>query len=204
MELINKMNRSNIYNVIHLSLSFFLIFISYTVTQIFQTSSDHAEHGAVAVGIIYFLFCLANLSLASYVTDLLGVRLTLILSSLPYILFIAANIRFNVWMLYVSVSLVGVSAALLWTSQGVYVALSIVQHERVNHLETSSTQGSINGIFIGIFQSHQIVGNLFISLLFRLNYPQWIIFTILTIISAIGSFSLVFLPSIELPDKPSK
>ena len=198
------MNRSNIYNVIHLSFSFFLIFISYTVAQIFQTSSDHAEHGALAVGIIYLLFCLANLSLASYVIDFLGVRLTLILSSLAYILFIGANIRYNVWLLYISASLLGVSAALLWTSQGVYVALSIVKHERVNNLETSSTQGSINGIFQGVFQLHLIVGNLFVSLLFRLNYPQWIIFTILTIISAIGSLSLVFLRPIELPDHPSK
>ena len=178
--------------------------MSYTVTQLFQTSSDHAKHGAFAVGIIYLVFCLANLSLSSYVIDFLGVRLTLILSSLPYILFIASNIRYHIWMLYISAFLLGLAAAPLWSGQGVYVALSIGKHERVNNLEASSTHGLLNGIFLGIYQLHQITGNLLVSFLFRLNYPQWIIFTILTIITTIGSFILFFLRPIELPDNRSK
>jgi MFS family permease len=198
------MDRSNLYNVIHLSLSFLLIFMSYNVVQTFQTSSDYAKDGAFAVGIIYLVFCLSNLALSSYITRLLGLRLTLILSSLTYVSFIAANIKYNTMTLYFSAFLLGLGAALLWTSQGVYVAVSINKYERVNNLVSSSTQGFINGIFFGIFQLNLTIGNLIASFLFRLNYHQWIIFTIMTVIAGIGSISLIFLPPIKIPRNTSK
>jgi hypothetical protein len=198
------MDRSNLYNVIHLSLAFLLIFMSYNVAQTFQTSSDYAKHGAFAVGIIYLVFCLSNLALSSYIVQLLGVRLTLILSSLTYVLFIAANIKFNVWALYISSFLLGLGAALLWIAQGVYVTLSINKYERANDLPPSSTGGFINGLFFGLFQINLIIGNLLASLLFHLKYPQWIIFTIMTAIAGCGSFTFIFLRSSKMPTMKSK
>jgi MFS family permease len=198
------MDKSNIYNVIHLGLSFLLIFASYTVAQTFQTSSDHAKEGALAVGIIYLAFCLANLALSSYLTRLLGVRLTLIFSSLTYVSFIAANIKYNRWTLYISAFLLGIGAGLIWTAQGVYVAVSIIKHERVNNLVPSSTQGFINGIFFGTSQSCLIIGNLIASLLFHLKYDQWIIFTTMTVIVGIGFISLIFIRPVKMPSSTSK
>ncbi|CAF4693533.1 unnamed protein product [Rotaria sp. Silwood1] len=193
------MDRSNLYNIIHLSLSFFLIFMSYNVTQTFQTSSDYAKDGAFAIGIIYLVFCLGNLALSSYITQLLGVRLTLILSSLTYVLFIACNIKYNKWTLYICAFLLGFGAALLWTAQGVYVTISTNKHEQINNLIPSSTRGFMNGIFFGLFQLHQIIGNLLVSFLFHLNFDQWIIFTIMTSIAGLGMLSLIFLRNIKLP-----
>lgn len=198
------MIRSNFYNIIHLSISFILIFISYNVTQTFQTSSDYAKHGAFAVGTIYFVFCLSNLILSSYLIQLLGVKLTLILSSLTYVLFIAANIKYNIWLLYLSAFLLGLGAALLWTAQGVYVAVSIGKHELINNLVPSSTQGFMNGVFFGIFQCSLTIGNLIASLLFHLKYDQWIIFTIMTIIAGLGTISLIFTRPIKIPEDKSK
>jgi len=198
------MDRSNLYNVIHLGLSFLLIFASYNVAQTFQTSSDYAKDGAFAVGIIHLTLCLANLALSSYITRLLGVRLTLILSSLTYVSFIVANIKYNRWALYISAFLLGIGAALIWTAQGVFLAVSITKHERVNNLVISSTQGFINGIFLGIYQSSSIIGNLIASLLFRLKYDQWIIFTTMTVIAGIGSISLIFLRQVKMPSSTSK
>ncbi|CAF4808545.1 unnamed protein product [Rotaria sp. Silwood1] len=193
------MDRSNLYNIIHLSLSFFLIFMSYNVTQTFQTSSDYAKDGAFAIGIIYLVFCLGNLALSSYITQLLGVRLTLILSSLTYVLFIACNIKYNKWTLYICAFLLGFGAALLWTAQGVYVTISTNKHEQINNLIPSSTRGFMNGIFFGLFQLHQIIGNLLVSFLFHLNFDQWIIFTIMTSIAGLGMLSLIFLRNIKIP-----
>ncbi|CAF1121382.1 unnamed protein product [Rotaria sp. Silwood1] len=193
------MDRSNLYNIIHLSLSFFLIFMSYNVTQTFQTSSDYAKDGAFAIGIIYLVFCFGNLALSPYITQLLGVRLTLILSSLTYVLFIACNIKYNKWTLYICAFLLGFGAALLWTAQGVYVTISTNKHEQINNLIPSSTRGFMNGIFFGLFQLHQIIGNLLVSFLFHLNFDQWIIFTIMTSIAGLGMLSLIFLRNIKIP-----
>jgi MFS family permease len=193
------MDRSSLYNVIHLSLSFVLIFLAFYVTQTFQTSSDYAKDGSFALGIIYIVFCFANLVLSSYITRLIGVRLTLIISSLTYVLFIAANIKYNIWLFYTSAFLLGIGAALLWTAQGVYVAVSINKHERVNNLVSSSTQGFINGVFFGLFSTSQTIGNLVASFLFRLNYQQWIIFTIMTSIAGAGVIGFIFLRPVKIP-----
>ncbi|CAF1179058.1 unnamed protein product [Adineta ricciae] len=173
--------------------------MSFGVTQLFQTSSDHAKDGAFAVGIIYIVFCSSNLALSSHLNHLLGVRLTLVLSSLTYVFFIAANIKYYPWMLYTSAFLLGLGAALLWTAQGVYVTLATNEHEQVNGLASSSTRGLINGIFLGLFYLHQTLGNLLMSLLFYSKLSQWIIFTIMTAIAGLGTFSLMCLRPMKMP-----
>ncbi|CAF4273478.1 unnamed protein product, partial [Adineta steineri] len=164
------MNRSYLYNIIHLSISFVLIFLPYLVAQTFQTSSDYAKDGAFAVGIIYIVFCLANLALSQYVTQLLGLRITFIVSSLTYLLFIAANIKYIKWVLYISAFLMGLGAALIWTAQGAYVAIATNKYEQVNNLEPSSRQGFTNGMFF-----------------------------VMSAIAGLGSFSLIFLRPIKIP-----
>ncbi|CAF4725036.1 unnamed protein product [Rotaria socialis] len=198
------MDRSNFYNITHLSVSFFFIFTSYSVAQTFQTSSDYAKSGAFAIGIIYLLICVSNAGLSAYIIRLLGVRLTLILSSITYALFIACNIRYNIWSLYICAFLLGFGAALLWTAQGVYVTISTNKHEQINNLVQSSTRGFMNGMFFGVLQLNQIVGNLIASFLFRLKFDQWILFTIMTVISGLGTISLLFVRPIELPKTTGK
>jgi MFS family permease len=178
--------------------------MSYIVAQIFQTSSDYGKHGAFAIGIIYLVFCLSNLALSSYITRLIGVKLTLILSSLTYVLFIAANIKYNIWMLYISAFLTGLGAALLWTAQGAYVSISINKYEQANNLASSSSQSFMNGVFFGIHQSHQMMGNLLVSFLFRFDYPQWMIFIIMTGIAGLGVIGLIFLRPVKIPKDTSK
>lgn len=198
------MDRSNFYNIIHLSVAFVLIFTSYSVAQTFQTSSSYAKDGAFALGILYLVFCLANLALSSYVIRLLGLRSTLIISSMTYAFFIAVNIKYHKWALYITAFLLGLGAALLWTAQGVYVTIATNKHEQVNNLVSSSTRGLMNGMFFGLFQLHQVIGNLLVSFLFRLNFEQWIIFTIMTIIAGLGTLSLALLRSVKVPEVKSK
>ncbi|CAF1487367.1 unnamed protein product [Adineta steineri] len=193
------MNRSYLYNIIHLSISFVLIFLSYFVAQTFQTSSDYAKDGAFAIGIIYIVFCLSNLALSQNITQLLGLRMTFILSSLTYLLFIAANIKYIKWVLYLSAFLVGLGAALLWTAQGAYVAIATNKYEQVNNLEPSSRLGFTNGMFFSIYSCSLIFGNLLASFLFHRKYDEWIIFTVMSAIAGLGSFSLIFLRPVTIP-----
>lgn len=198
------MDRSNLRNVIHLSLSFFLIFMPFNVAQTFQTSSDYARDGAFALGVIYLVFCLTNLALSSILTQVLGVRLTLVLASITYALFIASNIHYHRWTLYISSFLLGLGAALLWTAHGVYVTVSTSEHERVNHLPASSTRGVINGVFFGIFQLNLTVGNLLAAYLFHLKFKPWAVFTVMTILAVCATFSLIFLRGVKIPTETSR
>src|SRR3984957_17360138 len=185
------MNRSNVYNVVHLGIAFFLIFMSFGVAQIFQTSSDHPRSGAIALSIVYSCFCVSNLMFASYLTRLLNVRLSLILASFTYVAFVACNIKYNIWILYITSFTLGLGASLLWTAQGVYVTLSTSQHEVINDLSPSSTRGFMNGVFFACFQVSFTLGSLIAAFLFRFKLRQWIIFTIMTVISGCGTLSLI-------------
>ncbi|CAF1497834.1 unnamed protein product, partial [Rotaria sordida] len=91
-----------------------------------------------------------------------------------------------------------------WTAHGVYVTISTNKHEQVNNLVSSSTRGLMNGTFFGIFQLNQIIGNLLVSFLFHIKLDQWIIFTILTSICGLGTFSLIFLRPVEIPKDGKK
>ncbi|CAF4311675.1 unnamed protein product, partial [Rotaria sordida] len=121
-----------------------------------------------------------------------------------YVSFAASNIKCNKWTLYISAFLIGLGAAFLWTAHGVYVTISTNKHEQVNNLVSSSTRGLINGTFFGIFQLHQIIGNLLVSFLFHIKLEQWIIFTILAGIGGLGTFSLIFLRPIKMPKDRKK
>ena len=192
------MDRSNIVHVAHLGISFFLIFMAYGVAQTYQTSSTFAKDGAFAVALIYLAFCLSNLFLSSYLLKMLGLKLIFIVSSTTYPLFIAANIYFNRWALFITALLLGIGAALFWTAQGVFVTLSAKKYEELNNLPASTTRGFVNGVFFSIYLFHQMCGSAIASILFHLQYPTWIIFTVMTILAIAGVISLIFLPSIKI------
>ncbi len=175
--------------------------MSFGVAQMFQTSSDHAESGAVALSLIYISFCMSSLMIASCLVQLFGVRLSLITASLIYVSFTACNIKYNMWVLYVISLTLGIAGSVLWTAQGVYVTLSMSQHETLNNLNFSSTRGFMNGIFFGVFQLSQTLGTLVASFLFYLQLRQWIIFTIMTAICGCGTMSLFLLRPVHMSTK---
>lgn len=186
------LDRHGIHNAIHIGCSFCLVFLSFSVAQSFQTSSDHADTGSNALGVLYAFFTLFNF-FSSWLVSTVGPRICVFLGSLTYVGFVAANIKFNAPVLYITSALLGIGAATLWTAHGVYITGCASQHERLNNLPISSSQGMLNGIFFFIFQVNQIVGSLLAALLFQEGVQQWVIFLIMTCICAVGSFSLLFL-----------
>jgi hypothetical protein len=192
-----KKNNADIFNIIHISLSFLLIFMAYGVSEIFQTSSDHAREGAIALAILYGSHSFSCLFLTSYLTRVFGVKLTLILSSLTYASFVGVNIYFNKYVLYCISFLLGIGSSLIWTAQGVYVLLSTKQHEIINQYELSSKRGYFNGLFFSFYQLNRTIGPIIASLLFYIHLKQWLIFLIMTIICICGSISLIFLRNVH-------
>ena len=182
----------SVRNGIHLGLSFCAVFMAFSVSQNFQTSSDHKKQGANALGILYACFTAANF-ISSFVVSSLGSKLCLILGSLTYVLFVAANIVYVELLLYLSSGLLGLGASVLWTAQGAYISNCSALHEQTLGLPPSSTLGFFNGLFFSIFQVNQLLGNLLAAALFKADVSTGTIFIVMTAICASGALTLLFL-----------
>jgi len=181
----------NITKARALSTCFWAVFLAFSVTQNYQTSSDHKSEGSNALGILYGCFTLTNLA-ASFIVTKFGPRLCLGMGALTYAGFVASNIHFNAYALYFCSATIGFGASIIWTAQGVTIARCAAHHEYLNNLPENSSMGFFQGTFWAIFQCNQLTGNLLVALLFWQDVEQWVIFVILTVICTCGSIALFF------------
>lgn len=181
-----------LWNAIHLGCSFCGVFMSFSVSQNFQTSSDHKDEGSTALGILYAFFTFSNFA-AAYIVARFGAKWCLFFGSLTYVAFVGANIEFNMYVLYTFSALLGFGASVLWCAQGVYISNCAGQHERSAGLPLGSTLGFFNGIFFFIFQCNQVLGNLLAALLFQKDVSTGTIFTVMTTICGLGALTLIAL-----------
>ena len=184
--------RSPLMNALHLSCSFCLIFLAFSVAQNSQTSLNPTV-GAIGLGILYAVFTVSN-TFSAYVVGLLSLRLSLFFGALTYALYVAANIYTIPMLLYASSAVIGLGAAILWTAQGGFIAACAGQHETENALAAHSTMGQFNGIFFSIFQCNQFVGNLLAALLYTYRASQSAVFAVMTVICGCGVATLLLLP----------
>jgi len=127
----------------------------------------------------------------------IGTNLSLVIGSAMYAIFVAANITFNIYSLFISSAFNGFGAAILWTAQGVYISRCSMLHEQVGGLPSSSSLGYFNGLFWSFFQFSQFGGNLLAAILYTNNVSTSIIFVIMTAICVLGVLSLVFLKNLD-------
>ena len=178
---------------LHLGLGFLVLFLAFSVSQSFQTSSAHQTAGSRALGIVYGVGAAATF-VSAWVVESMGPQLSLCVGSVSYVLFVAANIEYNEAALYASSALLGVGASVLWTAQGVYVNSCAEGHEAALALPRGSTLGLFNGIFWSLFQTNILLGSLLAAALFANDVSTAVIFIVMTAICAAGSISLCFLP----------
>ena len=184
--------RSPMANALHLSCSFCLVFLAFSVAQNSQTSLN-PEVGAIGLGILYTVFTLSN-TFSAFLVSALTVRLALFLGALCYALYVAANIYTIPTLLYASSAVIGLGAAVLWTAQGGFIAACAGAHEEERALPAHSTMGQFNGIFFSIFQLNQFVGNLLAALLYSYQASQSSVFGVMTVICGCGVATLLLLP----------
>lgn len=174
--------RSHTYGVMQLGFGFFLIFLSFSAAQSFQTSSTGSQ-GSITLGVLYTFFCLGNFLAAPLVLHI-GVLRSLMLGGTMYVAFIVQTaFKFPLWVIYIISSLNGLGAAILWVAQG--TALS--------RFAQWTGSGKASGIFFASYQANQFIGNLVIALLFQNGVKDWLVFTIASVIALIGTVSFVFL-----------
>jgi len=196
--------KTSVVNVVIMSISFCLTFLSFSAAQNYATSADDnsndSDHvGSTSLGILYSVFTFGNI-LSSVAVRYMGPKVSLILGSVTYGLFVAANILFKAYVMFPAAALLGLGAALIWTAEGVYVTRCAEYHETVNNLPASSTSGYFNGIFFFIFQINQFLGNALVALLFLTGISTATIFVITTFIALGGTCILFFIRNMPHPD----
>ncbi|WMV44379.1 hypothetical protein MTR67_037764 [Solanum verrucosum] len=166
-----------------LSSAFLLIFLAYGAAQNLEsTINTEGNLGTISLGILYLSFMFCSI-FASLVVRKLGSKNALILGTTGYWLFVAANLMPN-WMFVnfncqqlikpscrytmVPASLyLGFAASIIWVGQGTYLTSAARSHANDHILNEAVIIGKFNGVFWGMFASHQFVGNLITLALMR-------------------------------------
>ncbi|CAN4116124.1 unnamed protein product [Withania somnifera] len=143
-----------------MSCAFLLIFLAYGAAQNLEsTINTEGNIGTISLGILYVSFMFCSI-FASLVVRKLGSKNALILGSTGYWLFVAANLMPN-WYTMVPASLyLGFAASIIWVGQGTYLTSTARSHANDHSLNEAVIIGKFNGVFWGMFASHQFVGNL--------------------------------------------
>lgn len=170
---------NGLWNTFALGIGFFLLFVSFGTTQMFETSLS-ADLGRLSLVILYTAFPVSNLFISSSFVRLVGARRSLVLSATTYCFFVFVHLFDSVALRLFAAFLLGVGAAVLWTAHGVILAYS----------STEQTMGKHTGIFFTMFQAYGLLGNLLAAIIFAVDGSDKsgtnILFIILTVIGCLG------------------
>ncbi|OQV22320.1 UNC93-like protein MFSD11 [Hypsibius exemplaris] len=149
-----------LWNVLGVSLAFMVLFSAFHTCGMLQASvlSDvHDEHfngtgkeGYYSAAAIYTVMAASNWIAPSMIAYT-GPKFGMFLGGVPYCLFMAVFLRPYLGTLYASSVLLGIGAAVLWTSQGVFLTIN----------STDKTMSRNAGMFWAILQLSNLWGNIF-------------------------------------------
>lgn len=140
--------RGIIKNVIVLSISFVLMFAAYASLSALQ-SSLHLQQGMGVINqaVLYAVMAVSCLLLPKIVIRAIGHKWSMTISLVGYVLWMGAN-GYGVWATMLPASIVaGMSAAVLWTTQGSYFSI-LAKHYAV---KTKQEPGAVTSLFFGVF-----------------------------------------------------
>eukprot|EP00026_Physarum_polycephalum_P007093 Phypoly_transcript_07147.p1 GENE.Phypoly_transcript_07147~~Phypoly_transcript_07147.p1 ORF type:complete len:410 (+),score=45.47 Phypoly_transcript_07147:79-1308(+) len=183
--------RAGFINVIILGVSFCLLFIAYSAAQNLQTNL-HGNLGFQTLSTLYFVFTATNF-ISPYIVLLVGEKISLLVGAVCYCVFIAANMHVVQPILLGASAIVGFGAAVLWTAQG----------STVIRCAPPAKLGAYNGLFFGIFQWAQVIGNLLAGILLAKGISEYLLFLILTIIGSTSLIGFLFLRRPKAPPASS-
>lgn len=125
----------------------------------------------------------------------------MIVGAIPYVLLVFSNIKPGYALTLPAFILVGFSAAVLWTAQGIYVGRCALRHARATGEKEGDVTSRFNGIFFTAFQFNGCIGTLIASSIQRsmgesdFERANKSIFLAFGIAAAVGVSILCFLQS---------
>ncbi|KAM9979756.1 hypothetical protein ACTFIZ_006002 [Dictyostelium cf. discoideum] len=174
--------KNNKINIIILGLCFCILFSAFSPTQILQTTINQ-NLGYYTLAVLYSSLSISNF-ISPFIVSKFGEKISLIIGTLSYAIYIGSNIYVTQPSLYISSILVGFGGAILWNAQGSLII----------KYSTEETIGSNTGLFFALFQTDQIIGNLgSATLINKAGLSNKILFTIFMGISLIPIIGFLFL-----------
>ncbi|KFM59430.1 UNC93-like protein, partial [Stegodyphus mimosarum] len=130
-----------IKNVSIISFGYALLFTAYNALSMLQSTMNQDEGiGIISQAVTYAAFCISSLLLPKYFITKYGCKLTILISMISYVPYIAANFYPHWITLIPSAISVGLGASLLWSSQCTYFNESSYMYSL--HLTESIGQAS--------------------------------------------------------------
>ena len=196
-----EINMMKNINVFLLGTAFMLIFTAFQTTGniealILKSAQNNSStsfvpgfHGSayVSLAIIYGSFAGFNW-LAPAVVSLLNPKMTMLLGSLLYSVYIGQFAILNDYLLYISSAALGFGAAILWTAQGNFLT--------INSDQMTMTRNS--GIFWAMMQSSMLIGNTYVYTQFKgetdiSSETRTNVVSVFFVLSCIGSFVILIM-----------
>eukprot|EP00055_Hartaetosiga_balthica_P015536 m.92403 g.92403 ORF g.92403 m.92403 type:complete len:564 (+) comp8891_c0_seq1:126-1817(+) len=131
------------------SLAFFFLFLSYNTFQNYDTLLLPGNLGNDSLAILYITVPFACFFGPVFI-DKFGEKWSMAIGGSCYVVFLASLGYRAPWVVYISSIIIGFGSAILWVGIGSYLTKA----------STPDTLGSNNGIFWGIFQTSNVLGNL--------------------------------------------
>ncbi|KAF8793240.1 UNC93-like protein like [Argiope bruennichi] len=142
-----------IKNLVIISSTFLMLFTAYDGLSMLQ-STMNKEHniGTISQAVVYAGFCISSMLLPKYVIKKLGCRITILIGSISFIPYIAANFYPNFFTMMPSAFLLGVGSSLIWGAQCTYfnesalIYCTLTAREEIKKSNTESAQTSTEAI----------------------------------------------------------
>ncbi|CAF3615188.1 unnamed protein product [Adineta steineri] len=148
-------------NLLVLCIAFLLQFTAFGAIGNLQSSlNTEANVGVNSLSIIYAFLIFSSIFLPHPLMAIFGIKWTLVISQVPYLLYVAANYYPKAYLMYPAAALVGLGAAPLWTSKCSYLTDSGTMYANSKLVHKDVVVNRFFGIFFMFFQSGQIWGNL--------------------------------------------
>ena len=189
-----------LWNVLWMGICCFGLFSCFNPIQSLQSSTAPAGYGFIGIGVLYGAFSVATL-VSSQIVRVLGQKLGLFLGALCYAVYVVTLLILRLTefqpglgyevVYYLASAVIGIGAALLWTSQGSIVTI----------MATPATLGFYNGVFWAAFMSNYLAGGLITEFVLgtATNASEirlYIIFSTLAVSSVLGMLLIRSTPSI--------
>jgi len=184
---------------VHMTVSMLLLFIAYNSVQ--NLASSIGSTGYYALASIYGSLCLSTLLVAGSFVSYFKPKISLIFGCLCYLTFIIANRWPTTTSLIPTAIVLGFGGAILWAAQGTYLTHAASNYSRSRNLPRTASMGLFTGIFFGIFQMSQVIGNLIAGFLLSgspTEETQHLLMYIYIGIASAGGVSFLFL----VPENP--
>ncbi|GFT59994.1 UNC93-like protein [Trichonephila clavipes] len=108
-------------NLVVISSTFLMLFTAYDGLSMLQsTMNKEGNIGTISQAVVYAGFCICSLLLPKYVIKKLGCKITILIASVLFIPYIAANFYPTFLTMMPSAFLLGLGSSLLWGAQCTY------------------------------------------------------------------------------------